>query len=164
MILYLVRHGIALDRTDPVAPPDPERPLTSEGIEKTRAAAKGLRELGVEPDAMITSPYLRAAQTAEIFCEVLEFSRDRIRRSDALKPGGDPAQLFKELSRARGQEVMCFGHAPQLDQAISYAFGLHVVVTSLKKAGVACLDVQNLSPLRTQLVWLFPAKALRKLT
>jgi phosphohistidine phosphatase len=163
MILYLVRHGIALDRTEPAAPPDSERPLTSEGIERTRGAAKGLRELGVEPDVMITSPYLRAAQTAEIVCQVLGFSREKIRRSDALKPAGDPAQLFAELSRARAKEVMCFGHAPQLDNAIAFALGLQAPVTALKKAGAACVEVEHFSPMRAQLVWLFPAKALRKL-
>ena len=67
MILYLVRHGIAVDRTDPKSPPEPERPLTARGVQKTRSAALGLRALGAKPDVLITSPYVRAAQTAEIF-------------------------------------------------------------------------------------------------
>ena len=163
MILYLVRHGLAVDPTDPTSPPDPERPLTPKGIEKTRAAARGLRELGVGPDVMITSPYLRAAQTAEIACETLGFPRDKIRRSDALKPGANPAELFKELGRIRAKETMCFGHAPHLDQVVGYALGLRTVVTALKKAGVACLDVDSFAPPRAQLVWLCQPKMLRDL-
>jgi phosphohistidine phosphatase len=163
MILYLIRHGIAVDPTDPSSPPDPERPLTTKGIEKTRAVMRGLRELGVHPDAIVTSPYLRAAQTAEIACETLGFPRDKIRRSDSLKPGGNPADLFKELGRIRAKEAMCFGHAPHLDQAIAYALGLRTVMTSLKKAGVACLDVDAFAPPNAQLVWLCLPKMLRDL-
>ena len=73
MILYIVRHGIAVDRTDPKSPPEPERPLTAKGVQKTRSAALGLKELGVKPDVLITSPYVRAAQTAEIFAEAVGF-------------------------------------------------------------------------------------------
>jgi len=62
MILYLVRHGIAVDREDPQAPSEPERPLTAKGVQKTRAAALGLQSLHVKPDVLITSPYVRAAQ------------------------------------------------------------------------------------------------------
>ncbi len=69
MILYLIRHGIAIDRADPEAPPEAERPLTARGVQKTRAAALGFSEAGAKPDIIITSPYIRAAQTAEIFAE-----------------------------------------------------------------------------------------------
>src|SRR5271165_6011439 len=115
MILYIVRHGIAIDRTDPKSPPEAERPLTAKGVQKSRAAALGLRALGVKPDVLITSPYVRAAQTAEIFAEALGFAPQKIRTHDALKPAGNPADILKEVNRLRAKEVMCFGHAPQLD-------------------------------------------------
>src|SRR5882757_893767 len=67
MQLYIVRHGIAIDREDPKCPPDPERYLTEEGIEKTKQVAKGVAALGVTADLFLTSPYVRASQTAEIF-------------------------------------------------------------------------------------------------
>ena len=163
MLLYLIRHGAAVDRTDPACPSEPERPLTREGIKKTRAAMLGLRGMEAQPEAMISSPYVRAAQTAEIACEALGFPRDKVRHSEALKPGGDPAALFKELARVRAKETMCFGHAPQLDQVIAHALGTHGVVTELKKAGVACLEVESFAPPRARLLWMFPPKALRKL-
>ncbi|PYU14179.1 MAG: phosphohistidine phosphatase SixA, partial [Acidobacteria bacterium] len=75
MELYIVRHGIAIDREDPQCPPDPERYLTEEGVEKTKGVAKGVAALGVAADLFFTSPYVRASQTAEIFADVLDYSR-----------------------------------------------------------------------------------------
>ncbi|MGA8222425.1 MAG: phosphohistidine phosphatase SixA [Candidatus Acidiferrales bacterium] len=162
MILYLVRHGIAVDPTDPKSPPEPERPLTAKGVQKTRAAALGLRATGVKPDVLITSPYVRAAQTAEIFAEALEFAPEKIRASEFLKPGGDPAEMLKEISKLRAKEVMCFGHAPHLDQMIYELAGARGVFTSLKKAGVACFE--HAAPHgRWELVWLMTPKMLRQL-
>ena len=66
MRLYLMRHGIAIDREDPDCPSDPERYLTPKGIQRTRAAARGLRALRVKPTALLTSPFVRAVQTGEV--------------------------------------------------------------------------------------------------
>src|ERR1700684_1429489 len=107
MILYLVRHGIAVDRTDPKSPSEPERPLTAEGVKKTRSAALGLLSLAKNPDVLFTSPYVRAAQTAEIFAEALGFPQQKIRTHDALKPSGSPAEISKEIVRLRAKELMC---------------------------------------------------------
>src|ERR1700682_4369119 len=78
MQLYIVRHGIAIDREDPKCPPDPERYLTEEGIEKTKQVAKGVAALGVAADLFLTSPYVRAAQTAQIFASALEYAKPKI--------------------------------------------------------------------------------------
>ncbi len=140
MLLYIVRHGIAVDKADPKAPPDPERPLTPKGIQKTRAAALGLKELGVEPDVLMTSPYVRAAQTAEIFAEALGFPIAKVRVTDSLKPPANPADFIKEVSRLTVKEAMCFGHGPHVDQLIAQLVEARAVFTELKKAGVACLE------------------------
>lgn len=162
MILYLVRHGIAVDRTDPKCPPEPERPLTAKGVQKTRSAALGLKELGVKPDVLIASPYVRAAQTAEIFAEALGFPTSKIRVSDALKPAANPADIVKELSHLKAKEVMCFGHAPHLDQLIAQLVGARGVFTELKKAGVASLEHKGMhGPWHLQ--WLLIPKVLRQL-
>jgi phosphohistidine phosphatase len=163
MILYIVRHGIAVDPTDPKSPPEPERPLTAKGVQKTRAAALGLRALGAKPDILITSPYVRAAQTAEIFAEALGFPTEKLRASEALIPAANPAEAVKEISRLRAKEVMCFGHAPHLDQMISQLAGAHGVFTSLKKAGVACFE-QAASRGRWELRWILTPKMLRQLS
>jgi len=101
MQLYIVRHGIAIDREDPKCPPDPERYLTEEGIEKTKQVAKGVAALGVTADLFLTSPYVRASQTAEIFAGALDFAKQKIRRTDLLLPGAEPSLLFRELAKEK---------------------------------------------------------------
>lgn len=162
MILYLVRHGIAIDPNDPKSPAELERPLTAKGVQKTRAAALGLQEFGVKPDVLITSPYVRAAQTAEIFAETLGISPQKIRVNDALKPSANPAEITKEIIRLRAKEVMCFGHAPQLDSMISDLIGVPRAFTALKKAGVACLE-HSATRAKWELLWIATPKMLRQL-
>jgi phosphohistidine phosphatase len=164
MFLYIVRHGIAIDRTDPHSPPEAERPLTPKGIEKTRAAMLGLRELGIKPDAMFTSPYLRAAQTAEIACEAFGFPREKVRQSASLKPGSNPGDFVKELATVRAREVMCFGHAPHVDQVIAFLTGARAAFTELKKAGVACFQIEAAHAGKSRLQWILPPKVLRSLS
>ena len=162
MILYIVRHGIAIDRADPKAPPEAERPLTARGVQKTRSAALGLRALKLKPDALLTSPYVRAAQTAEIVAEALGFAPEKIRVSEALKPGADPAEIVKELSQLKVKEVMCFGHAPHVDRLIEHLAGARGGFTELKKAGVACVEHAS-GQSRWHLRWLVTPKILREL-
>src|SRR5258708_30354890 len=101
MQLYIVRDGIAIDREDPKCPPDPERYLTEEGVEKTTQVAKGMAALRVTADLFLTSPYVRAAQTAEIFASALEYAKQKIRRTDLLLPGAEPPHLFRELGKSK---------------------------------------------------------------
>jgi phosphohistidine phosphatase len=162
MILYIVRHGLAVDRTDPNSPPDPERPLTARGVKKTRLAALGLAKFDIKPESFITSPLVRAVQTAEIFAEALGYPPSKIRSSEHLKPAADPAEFLKDLSRVKVKEAICFGHAPHLDTMISQLAGARGVFTSLKKAGVACFE-RGVSQGRWELLWLVSPKTLRQL-
>jgi phosphohistidine phosphatase len=163
MLLYLVRHGIAIDRSDPKSPAEADRPLTAKGVQKTRAAALGLNELGAKPDVFLTSPYVRAVQTAEIFAEALGFSPDKIRTTDDLKPAANPADILKEILRIRAKEIACFGHAPHLDLTIAQLAGARSVFTEVKKAGVACFE--HAAPHgRWNLRWFVSAKILRDLS
>ncbi|MGB9434027.1 MAG: phosphohistidine phosphatase SixA [Candidatus Acidiferrum sp.] len=163
MELYIVRHGIAVDREDPKCPADPDRFLTEEGIEKTRQVAKGVVEVASVPDLILTSPYLRALQTAELFAESLEYSKQRIRKSELLLPGAEPLQLFRELAKDKDlSSVFVFGHAPHLDDLIATAIGSKHHISSLKKAGVAFVELKRLVPPSGELVWLATPKLLRK--
>jgi phosphohistidine phosphatase len=164
MRLYIVRHGTAIDRDDPACPPDPERYLTKEGIAKTREVARGIARLGIQPDRMISSPYVRAMQTAAIFAEVFGFPSDKTLITDALLPEADPARIFRELGKLnKSIETFCFGHGPNVDGVVAHALGLSQAITSLKKAGVACLEVERLSPPNGTLLWLSPPKILRSI-
>jgi phosphohistidine phosphatase len=162
MLLYLVRHGIAIDRSDPKAPAEAERQLTAKGVQKSRAAALGLAELGAKPDVFLSSPYVRAVQTAEIFAEALGYSPRKIRMTDALKPAANPAEILKEIQRIRTKEIACFGHAPHMDLTIAQLSGSRAVYTELKKAGVACFE-HAAAHGRWTLLWLLTAKILRDL-
>jgi phosphohistidine phosphatase len=163
MRLYIVRHGIAVDREDPKCPPDPERYLTEEGVEKTKLVAKGVAALAASADLLLSSPYVRATQTAEIFAAALDYAKQKIRRTDLLLPGSDPSLLFRELAKDKqSASVFLFGHAPQLDDIIAAALGSKRHLTSLKKAGVALIELKRISPPIALLVWLATPKILRR--
>jgi phosphohistidine phosphatase len=163
MRLYLMRHGIAIDREDPKCPPEPERMLTKKGRERTKEAAHGIAALGVSPGAMYSSPYTRAHETARIVADALEFSVKEIRKTTALLPNADPADMLKLLAKEDAAEVWCFGHAPHLDEMIARILGTRQAVTALGKAGVACLELGLSKAQRGWLVWLAEPRMLRNL-
>jgi phosphohistidine phosphatase len=161
--LYLVRHGIAMDREDPNCPPDTERPLTPKGIKRTRAAALGFHAIEIKADLILTSPWLRAVQTAEIFCEVLGISSKKIIHADALKGTSNPAEIFRELAKLRPKVALCFGHEPHLHEVIGQVLHTGAKITELKKAGIAWLNLERVSPPHGQLLALYPPSVLRLL-
>lgn len=161
MILHLFRHGIAIDREDPTCPSEHERFLTPKGIAKTQAAAQGLRALGLKPNIILSSPLLRAVQTAEIACEAFAYPVKKLRQIDALKPDGKPGDLFDELSGLKAEQVLCVGHAPNLDEVLAFAIGSHTTVTALKKAGLGSVEIESFSPPRGAIIGIYSPKALR---
>jgi phosphohistidine phosphatase len=165
MQLFLVRHGIAIDREDPKCPAEADRYLTEEGIRKTREVARGVAAISEKPDLLLSSPYVRAMQTAEIFASAFKFAKQNIRKTDLLLPGSDVAALFRELARDKNVEsVFCFGHAPQLDEVIAAVLGSKHDATSLKKAGAVCFNLRRIAPPSGTLVWLATPKMLKKLS
>jgi phosphohistidine phosphatase len=162
MQLYIVRHGIAIDREEPKCPPDPERFLTEEGKDKTQQVAKGLAKLGVIADVFLSSPYRRAKETAEIFAAELEYAKAKVRYTNALLPSADAAMLFRELAKDKDAgTAMIFGHAPHLDEVLAAAVGSKHQITALKKAGVALVELKRVSPPSGELLWLATPKLLR---
>jgi phosphohistidine phosphatase len=165
MLLFLVRHGIAIDREDPKCPAEAERYLTEEGIKKTREIARGVASFVEKPDLFLTSPYVRAAQTADLFATALKYPKQKIRKTNLLLPGSEAAAFFRELTRNKDAEsVFCFGHAPHMDELISLALNCKRDATALKKAGVACLELRRIAPPAATLIWLAMPKLLKKLS
>ena len=163
MRIYVVRHGIAIDRDDPKCPPEAERYLTPEGITKTKQVARGVAELGATADLLLSSPYVRAMQTAEIFAGALGYAKQKIRRTDLLLPGADAGLLFRELAKDKDSaEVFLFGHGPQVDDMVALALGAKNPCTALKKAGVALLELKRVSPPSGELLWLATPKLLKR--
>jgi len=162
MQLYIVRHGIAIDREDPKCPPDPERYLTEEGIEKTKQVAKGVAALGVTADLFLTSPYVRASQTAEIL---------PARWTSPSKKSGERIcccrrRAFAVVSGACKGEAGVFGFSLWTCSATRrrsrYGARAKKHLTGLKKAGVAFVELKRLSPPIGELVWLATPKLLRR--
>ncbi len=133
-------------------------------LRKTRTAAHGLRAMKANPDLILSSPLFARGPTAEIACVALEIPVSRIRKTDALLSGASPLLLVEELSKSKADEVICFGHAPQMDEFIALAIHAPKTCTELKKAGVACLELHSVSPIDGELLWLMPARALRMLS
>jgi phosphohistidine phosphatase SixA len=102
-------------------------------------------------------------QTATIFANALEYPKQKIRRSDGLLPGAEPGAFLRELAREKNvSSVFCFGHAPHVDGLLAAAVGVPHHITSMKKSGVAFVELKRLSPPNGQLVWLITPKLIRK--
>ena len=159
--VILFRHGIAIDRSDPACPADEQRQLTGPGRQKTRAAARGLAALDLHPDRILSSPWLRARQTAEIVAAELGFDEHRIEFTTALLPFASTSTILHELISTGGDEILLAGHAPHLDGLLEDLVGIgNIGATRLKKAGAAAIGI---SSGRGQLEWLISPRELRRL-
>jgi phosphohistidine phosphatase len=126
-MIWLLRHG---DAEDGAGKPDADRELTEKGMRQSRDAGKALKALGVELDVCLTSPKVRARQTAELACEPLDCP---VEEEDRLAGGDfDPP----ELAAGRG-EVMLVGHEPDFSSAVALVTGSRV---KMKKGGIAAID------------------------
>jgi len=146
-----LRHGLAMDPSDPACPPDPLRPLTEQGKLRTRRVAQGMAHLKLQVDRIWTSPYLRAMQTAQIAAQVLGVPADRIEQTGDLVPHADPRTIAGRLRDATGP-ILCVAHAPILDGVIATLVGAQLPVTALKKSGLAVVDMAG-SPGRLTAVY-----------
>ena len=165
MQVVLFRHGIAVDRADPACPPDPDRQLTEEGRRRTRAAALGLKALGVAPEVIVTSDYVRAVETARIAAEVLGTTgpENFVRTAD-LHPTADPRAFLPVLDRTPCREMLCAGHNPNLSGLLSLLVGApRQPFTWMKKAGAARIDLGLDGRPPGRLVWLLEPGQLRRL-
>lgn len=158
--LYLVRHGIAAERGDEW-PDDSKRPLTHKGIAKMRDVVAGLRDLGVDLNLILTSPLLRARQTADLLHQGLGGSIP-LEETTLLAPGGRPADLIELLRTKRKVErVALVGHEPDLGQLAAFLIGARAPLV-FKKGGVARIDFEKLPPIPPgRLVWFALPKMLR---
>jgi len=159
MLLYLMRHGIAADLDALPGTPDAQRPLTEEGVKKTQAVARALARLEIAPQVVLTSPLTRAVQTAEI---VVAEVGGRRRTTPALTPGSPPDRLLAEVVKLGVDTVLCTGHAPHLDLVLACAVGAATPLTELKKAAVACLDLEPTTQ-RALLLWVLPPGLAKRL-
>jgi len=131
--LYILRHGRAGDR-ETWQGADRLRPLTEDGKERTVAAARGLAALGVRPDVILTSPYTRAAQTAELTAATLasaasdaadhDHQAGAVTEEAALASGATLDRVAPALAERAGMgDVLLVGHEPDLSGIIAALIG-----------------------------------------
>ncbi len=158
--LYLVRHAIAEPRGS-AWPDDTKRPLTHRGMARMREAVKGLDEMGVEISLVLTSPLVRARQTAEILARGLT-SVPSVEVTNALIPGQPPARIVEALSgHGRSRSIALVGHEPGMGELAAWLVGARESM-AFKKGGVCRIDVPALPPVPPgQLIWFALPKMLR---
>jgi phosphohistidine phosphatase len=144
MELYLMRHALAVPRGTAGYAQDADRPLTDDGRKKLEAVCRGLSYLATDWDVILTSPLVRARQTAEAVASYFEMSH-LIQETPVLGPGHTTKQLvgiLKDLPAVKS--VLAVGHEPSLSQHLScFVFGTPRGKFSFKKSGVACLEFQE---------------------
>jgi len=158
MKLYLVRHAIAEDVRE--SEDDSLRPLTEKGREKMRRIAQALNELGVQPDLIVSSPYVRASQTASVLAKELKY-KEELAYSDFLVPMAEPNDMIGEINEKFSvDELMLVGHEPNLSSLASVLLaGSPDLSINFKKGGVCCLSVDDLHyDRKATLEWLVTPK------
>ena len=166
MELYLLRHGIATERGQKIRGGDAQRPLTPKGRRKVRRIAKAMRGLELSFDLILSSPLLRARQTADIVAEEFKLA-EQCKLSSHLAPEGDPRDLIRELKRLhRGsRKVLLVGHEPYLSNLMATLLaGQPVIDVNLKKGGICLLSIDSLQNGRcATLQWLLTPRQMTRI-
>ncbi len=150
MELYLLRHGEAANRNDWQGN-DAERPLTDQGKEEIQRESKRIAALGLSLDAIITSPYIRTNQTAEIVAQELGM-KDKLVQDDRLEYGFGRKKLRKVLGDyTNAQALLLVGHEPDFSKLIGKLTGGRVF---LDKGGLAKITLSDDDTLDGELCWL----------
>jgi phosphohistidine phosphatase len=144
--LYLLRHGIAVDPGSPGYENDSERPLIPKGERRLREAAAAMKKLELSFDLILSSPFTRAKQTAEIVAEELKLKK-RLEFSDELAPGGSFKALIQKLNgwEPALENVLLVGHEPSLSRLVSLLMsGDADAEIEMKKGGLCKLEAAEL--------------------
>ena len=155
MKLYLLRHGIAVDR-DEWKGDDASRPLTDDGRKIMEREAKALAKLDIDPDVILTSPLLRAKQTAQILADRLGMESVEDERLAESFDSARLAEILKEHDDCKC--IVLVGHEPNFSETIGALIGGGRI--DLKKGGIARVDLDDPSTAKGELVWLAPPRTI----
>ena len=138
MRIYLVRHSEAVDRVPPM--PDAARSLSARGRVSFREMARRFRDAGGRPTRIVTSPFIRAVQTAEILSETVRYVGDVV-VDPRLSPGFDVAGLRSVLDDCPSEREIAFvGHEPDLGDILTRLLSLSQGY-AMRKGAIAALDL-----------------------
>ena len=143
MQIYLLRHGIAED----AAPghPDSERALTSEGKEKLRRVLKRARSAGVSLSLVLSSPYQRALETADIAVDVLGY-KGKIVRTRALVPDASPYDTWNEIRGYNNEHaILLASHEPLISSLAGLLLNSPALLVDMKKAALVRVDCERVT-------------------
>jgi phosphohistidine phosphatase len=144
MEIWILRHAKA-EEGGP-ATPDEERALTAGGHDRMRSVAKAIARLEPKLDAILTSPLLRARQTAEPVARALSLQDDVI-ESEALLPDADPKEILREIERRGFRRALVVGHMPHLGKLLGYLLtGRSSTSIDIKKAALARIETGGDAP------------------
>lgn len=164
MMLYIMRHGLAEEAS--LEGDDRTRKLTARGREKIRAAAAGMRAMGLSFDVILTSAFPRAAETAALVAAEID-DAPAPEALDEMEPGTAPAEMLNAILRiAAHDSVLVVGHEPGLSRlASSMLTGApDGAAIRLKQGGVIALEFPGHIERKGALLrWMLTQKQLRKL-
>jgi phosphohistidine phosphatase len=162
MELLIIRHAIAFERDRHRWAQDGARPLSPAGIRRSRKAAAGLKELCKPPDRLLTSPLVRARQTAKFLTEAAGWPPAQI--APELTPGEGAAAVLTLLAKDRSKRIAIVGHQPDLSALLAACLlkDGSALAIEMKKNAVACLSFDGRAQAgRAALKWLATPRMLR---
>jgi phosphohistidine phosphatase len=146
--IYLLRHAEAVPHKDPRYRTDADRPLTESGAARMRGAAEGMKRLGLKFDWILTSPFVRAMETARIVAEVLD-EPDRLRVEESLASGARWDRVKKAITAGdarRAESILLAGHEPDLSRMAADLIQAGRASLVMKKGSLACVAVDGIPP------------------
>jgi phosphohistidine phosphatase len=155
--LYLFRHGIAEDAQP--GKRDADRALLDQGRKKAAEVVKAAIRGGLDPSLIVSSPYLRAIQTAQAAAEELGY-HGQIVKIDTLVPHGSPDSVWHELRDHRDESgILIAGHEPLLSQMTAFILSAPALRVEMKKAAMVRIDIESFGPIpRGTLRWMITPK------
>jgi phosphohistidine phosphatase len=142
MNLFILRHGIAVEPGTPGFENDADRPLIPKGERRIRSAAAAMKKSELSFDLILSSPFIRAKQTAEIVASELKLKK-RLEFFDGLISGGNPKALIHALNELKPapENILLVGHEPYLSRLISLLVsGGADAAIEMKKGGLCKLE------------------------
>jgi phosphohistidine phosphatase len=140
MDLYVIRHAEAVPLGEGGVSQDEDRPLTDKGFAQARRLAMELQDRSIQPGLLVSSPLLRARQTAEGMLQHWAPPTPGVQICEHLAPGGSRRKLARFLEELGIDPVAVVGHQPDLGQLIGWLIGSKKAQIDLAKAGVALLS------------------------
>jgi phosphohistidine phosphatase len=166
MDLLIVRHAIAFDRNSRRWRDDGERPLSPEGMARARKAAAGLKHIAERPQCLLSSPLMRAKQTATILTEFAGWPKAT--ECAALAPDESPDEVFAALAAQKEKIVAIVGHQPALGRLLAASLpaqvlgGVNPEAFELKKMGVTLVSFNGTPKAGSGVLnWFVPPRILR---